>query len=128
LTTPETVELPVFCHPISGRPVDRGAAFGHDPRMKSSDVTRRQALIVKKQLEPTRDYLIKLHQRMSKRGFDADDELMALVIAANLAIQNLCNDLTIRTREGPTAPPAEPPTIGKSKRALEIRDRQQGRW
>ncbi|HEY4235228.1 MAG TPA: hypothetical protein VGM76_17490 [Lacipirellulaceae bacterium] len=94
--------------------------------MKSSEVTRRQARIVKKRLEPTREYLIQLRRRMNKRGFHADDELMGLVIAADLAIQSLCNYLTIRSREGPTAPSAEPPSVGISKRALEIRDRQQG--
>ena len=54
-----------------------------------------------------------------------DDELMALVIAADHALQHLCNDLSIRTLEGPTAPVAEPKSLGISKRALEVRDRQQ---
>jgi hypothetical protein len=94
--------------------------------MQSNQVTRRQARIVKAKLEPTRDYLIKLRQRMGSRGFHSGDELMDLVIAADLAVQNLCNDLVIRSLEGPVAPPPAPPMLGTSKRALEIHDRVQG--
>ena len=81
---------------------------------------------MKAKLEPTRDYLIELKKRMQSRGFHSGDELMDLVIAADLAVQNLYNDLLIRTLEGPVAPPPAPPMLGTSKRALEIHDRQQG--
>ena len=94
--------------------------------MDSSQVTRRQARIVKKRLEPTRDYLIELHKRMSRTGFHPDDELMVLVVAADLAMQFLCNDLTLRVLDGPTTLPPKPKTLGISKRALEIQDRQKG--
>jgi hypothetical protein len=57
-------------------------------------------------------------------GFNSDDELMRLEVDAELAMHRLCVDLVIRTQDGPTAPPAEPPILGKSKRALEIQDRQ----
>jgi hypothetical protein len=63
---------------------------------------------------------------MRVRGFPPDDQLMRLVANAEQALHELQNDLLIRTLEGPTAPPADPPTIGKSKRALEIQDRQRG--
>jgi hypothetical protein len=111
--------------PFRAGAVDSITAVGDDPGMNASLVTRLQARTVKKRLEPIREYLIELHQRMNKRGFDGDDELMALVIAADLAIQNLYNDLLIRTVDGPTAPPPEPKSVGISNRALKARDRQQ---
>jgi hypothetical protein len=63
---------------------------------------------------------------MRSKGFGPDDQLMTLVGNAERALHELQNDLLIRTLEGPTAPPAEPPMLGKSKRALEIQDRQRG--
>jgi hypothetical protein len=63
---------------------------------------------------------------MAKRGFYDGDELMRLVCNAEQALHELQSDLLIRTLEGPTAAPVEPPTLGISKRALEIQDRQQG--
>jgi hypothetical protein len=75
---------------------------------------------------PTMDYVTRLAARMRATGFSTDDELMRLVGNAERALHDLQNDLLIRTLEGPTAPPAEPPMLGESKRALEIQDRQQG--
>ena len=63
---------------------------------------------------------------MRARGFPSDDELMRLVDNAERALRELQSDLLIRTLEGPTAPPTEPKSLGISKRALDIRDRQQG--
>jgi hypothetical protein len=62
---------------------------------------------------------------MRAKGFPPDDQLMKLVGNAERALHELQSDPLIRTLEGPTAPLAEAPTIGKSKRALEIQDRQQ---
>jgi hypothetical protein len=90
--------------------------------MDSSQVTRRQARIVRAKIEPTRDYLTKLRRRMQQRGFASDDELMGLVIAAEQAWHSLCNDLQLRIWDEPTVPPANAPTLGNSKRALEIKD------
>ena len=92
--------------------------------MDSSQVTRRQARIVKGQIEPTRDYLTSLRQRMAQRGFVSGDELMDLVCNAEMALHNLCVDLRIRMDDGPTAPPPPPKSLGISKRAMEIEDRQ----
>jgi hypothetical protein len=94
--------------------------------MRSDQVTRRQSRTIKAQLQPTLDYLTRLHDRMGRVGFNSEDELMRLVVDAELALHRLCVDLRIRMDDGPTAPPAEPPTLGISKRALEIQDRQQG--
>jgi hypothetical protein len=94
--------------------------------VRSDQVTRRRARIVKERLEPIRDYLIKLHERMRKRHFHPDDELMALVAAADLAMQNLCNDLTIRSLEGLTTTPTEsvPPAMdAKSQRTFKLREK-----
>jgi hypothetical protein len=81
---------------------------------------------MKARLQPTVDYMTRLAARMRSTGFGPDDELMRLVGNTEGALYELQNDLLIRMQEGPTAPPAEPPMLGKSKRALEIRDRQQG--
>ena len=94
--------------------------------MDSNEVTRRQARSIKARLHPTLDYVTRLAARMRTKGFPPDDQLMRLVGAAEQALHELQNDLLIRTLEGPTAPPAEPPMIGKSKRALEIQDRHRG--
>jgi hypothetical protein len=119
------VILPLFCHPISAGPVDCGEAVGHDVGMESNQVTRRQARTIKARLQPTLDYVARLAARMRARGFPPDAQLMKLVGNAERALHELQIDLLIRTLEGPTAPPAEPPMHCKSKRALEIRDRQQ---
>jgi hypothetical protein len=92
--------------------------------MDSSQVTRRQAGSVRAKIEPTRDYLTKLRRRMQWRGFNSDDELMGLVIAAEQALHTLCNDLQLRIWDGPKEQPPDAPSIGKSKRALEIEDRR----
>jgi hypothetical protein len=95
--------------------------------MRSAQVTRRQARTLKSNLEPVRDYLDRLAKRMKHQSFPSDDPLMTLVRKAQLAIHELTNDLLIRTLERPVTPPAPPPTIGMSKRALEIQDRRQGK-
>jgi hypothetical protein len=69
--------------------------------------------------------MMRLAARMRSTGF-GPDELMRLVGNAEQSLHELQNDLLIRTLEGPTSPPAEPPTLGKSKRALDIQDRQRG--
>jgi hypothetical protein len=92
--------------------------------MRSDQVTRRQARIVRDKIEPTRDYLTKLRRRMQWRGFTSDDELMGLVIAAEQALHTLCNDLQLRIWNGPKEKPPEAPSTGKSKRAFEIEDRR----
>jgi hypothetical protein len=92
--------------------------------MNSSQVTRRQARIVRAKIEPTRNYLTKLRRRMQWRGFTSDDEMMGLVIAAEQALHTLCNDLQLRICDGAKEPPPVRPSIGKSKRALEIEDRR----
>ena len=92
--------------------------------MNSSQVTRRQARIVRAKIEPTRDYLTKLRRRMQQRGFASDDELMGLVIVAELALYSLTNDLQLRVWDGPKESPREPTPLGKSKRALEIEERR----
>jgi hypothetical protein len=94
--------------------------------MHSDQVTRRQARTIKARLQPTLDYVTRLAARMRSTGFGPDDQLMTLVGNAEQALHELQNDLLIRTLEGPTTPPSEPQAIGKSKRALEIQDRQQG--
>ena len=116
--------MPLFSHPISVGPVDRGESIDHDAGMESNQVTRRQARTIKAKLQPTLDYVSRLAARMRARGFPPDDQLMALVSNAEQALHELQSDLLIRTLEGPTALPGDSPTIGKSKRALEIRDRQ----
>jgi hypothetical protein len=95
--------------------------------MRSDEVTRRQARTIKAALQPTLDYVTRLAARMRTKGFSSDDELMRLVANAEQALHELQNDLLIRTLDGPTAPPAEPPMIGNSKRALEIQDGNGGR-
>jgi hypothetical protein len=94
--------------------------------MNSSQVTRRQARIIKGRLQPTLDYVTQLRQRMAKRGFSQGDELMDLVFDAERALHKLCVDLLFRTEDGPTELPPPPKTLGISKRALEIEDRQRG--
>jgi hypothetical protein len=94
--------------------------------MDSSQVTRRHARIVKGRLQPTLDYVTRLRQRMAKRGFQSGDELMQLVSNAETALHALCVDLLIRTEDGPTELPPPPKSLGISKRALEIEDRQRG--
>ena len=94
--------------------------------MRSDEVTRRQARTIKAALQPTLVYVTQLAARMRAKGFPPDDQLMALVSNAERALYELQNDLLIRTLEGPTALPTEAPTIGESKRALEIQDRQRG--
>jgi hypothetical protein len=94
--------------------------------MQSDQVSRRQARTIKARLQPALDYVSRLAARMRARGFPPDDQLMALVSNAEQALHELQNDLLIRTLEGPTAPPAQSPTLGISKRALEIEDRQRG--
>lgn len=93
--------------------------------MDSSQVTRRQARIIKGKLEPTLDYVTRLRRRMAKRGFHPDDELMKLVIDTEMALHKLCVDLLILTEDGPTALPPPPKSTGLAKGALEIEDRQQ---
>jgi hypothetical protein len=63
---------------------------------------------------------------MAKRGFVSGDELMDLVCDAEMALHKLCVDLLLRTENGPTALPPPTKSLGISKRALEIEDRQQG--
>jgi hypothetical protein len=101
------------------------APHHHDAGMDSSQVTRRQARIIKGRLQPTLDYLTRLRQRMAKLGCHPDDELMKLVGNAETALHTLCVDLLIRTEEGPTAlppkPDSPPPMEAKSKREFNRR-------
>lgn len=93
----------------------------------SNPVTRRQARTIKARLQPALDYVSRLAARTRSKGFSPDDQLMNLVGNAERALHELRSDLLVRTLEGPTALTAETPTIGKSKRASEIQDRQQGK-
>jgi hypothetical protein len=67
--------------------------------MKSNEVTRRQARIVKGRLQPTPDYVTRLRQRMAALGFSQDDGLMDLVSNAQAALHALCVELLIRTEQ-----------------------------
>jgi hypothetical protein len=68
--------------------------------MRSDQVTRRQSRTIKAQLQPTLDYLTRLHDRMGRVGFNSEDELMRLVVDAELALHRLCVDLRIRMDDG----------------------------
>jgi hypothetical protein len=93
--------------------------------MDSSQVTRRQARIVKGRLQPMLDYVTRLRQRMASRGFSQGDELMGLVSNVETALHALCVDLLIRTEDGPTALPPKrdglAPIEAKSKREFNRR-------
>lgn len=94
--------------------------------MDSSQVTRRQARIVKGRLQSTLDYVTQLRGRMAKRGFVSGDELMDLVCDAEMALRKLCVDLLIRTEYGPAAPPVEhlPPAMeANSHRTFKLREK-----
>ena len=93
--------------------------------MDSSQVTRRQARIVKGRLQPTLDYVTQLRRRMAKRGFVYGDELMDLVCDAEMALHKLCVDLLLRTENGrPLATATE--VTWHIEAGLEIEDRHRG--
>jgi hypothetical protein len=57
--------------------------------MRAEDLTREQARALKNKLQPMLSYLGRLKDRMRRRGFVADDRLLAAVCRAEDAIHAL---------------------------------------
>jgi hypothetical protein len=81
--------MPTFCHPISAGTIDRGEAFGHDPGMKSSDLTPEQCRALSAKFVAMQAELGRVLKRMEKRRFPPNDELQALTREAFDKLQHL---------------------------------------
>ncbi len=65
--------------------------------MRSDDLTPLQLQAIRTGLTPLARYLAKLRARMCERGFEADDELLALVTKADNAVDRLSIELHYRS-------------------------------
>jgi hypothetical protein len=63
--------------------------FSAEPAMRCEDLTREQAQVLKNKLRPMLSYLGRLKERMCRRGFVADDRLLAAVCRAEDAVHAL---------------------------------------
>jgi hypothetical protein len=70
-------------------------------------------------------YLNRLKKRMQDWGFPPDDPLWLFVCRAENAMHELHVDVYYRSVAGCVMPPKEPPMLGISNRAVEVRGRQQ---
>jgi hypothetical protein len=90
--------------------------------MQADDLTREQARALKNKLQPMLSYLGRLKDRMRRKGFVADDRLLAAVCRAEDSVHALsvevhylvCGDRVGRTRD--------PDPLAASRRAEQTKD------
>lgn len=66
----------------AARPVAAYRENGHEGRMKSSELTKWQAYVLKNKIQPMLGSLNRLKRRMHDKGFHRDDPLMQAVVKA----------------------------------------------
>jgi hypothetical protein len=81
--------------------------------MQADDLTREQARALKNKLQPMLSYLGRLKDRMRRKGFVADDRLLAAVCRAEDSVHALSVEvhyLVCGDRVGRAQPPDTPAT------------------
>lgn len=78
--------------------------------MTHADVTAEQARTISRRIVPTLEYLGRLHERMRRRGFPADDPLMTKVMFSLEAMRQLLAGL-----HEIESPPESSPIAGASQ-------------
>ena len=68
--------------------------------MNADELTLGQCHDLRNKLEPMVGYLHRLRVRMNKRGFPDDDPLMALVVKASAAMNDLHGEVFCRAMDG----------------------------